>query len=281
MRVYVSADMEGVAGVVNLDQTVRGGHGYALAQGLMTAEVNAAIAGAFDAGATSVTVNDAHGTMDNLVPDELDPRARLLSGLAKPSSMMAGLTPDCDLAIFIGYHAAAGTDGVLAHSFSSHFHRLRLGGRLMSEADVNAIYAASLGVPVGLVSGDAALCRDLSPGMPAASMVSVKEAAGWSAADSLHPTRACDLIREGAASAVEAAGSLIVADIPPELTLEVDMAMPTAADLAAQIPGSERVSPSTVRHTVATPREVLGLISVWSRLAADAARERAGLIQRR
>ncbi|GAA3166939.1 hypothetical protein GCM10020255_053070 [Rhodococcus baikonurensis] len=108
MHVYISVDMEGIAGIATLDQTIRGGGGYHRAQMLMTAETNAAIAGAFDAGATSVLVNDSHGTMDNLLHADLDPRARLIFGTPKMQCMAEGLTSDHDVALFVGYHAPAG-----------------------------------------------------------------------------------------------------------------------------------------------------------------------------
>ena len=135
MHVYISVDMEGIAGIATLDQTIRGGGGYHRAQMLMTAETNAAIAGAFDAGATSVLVNDSHGTMDNLLHADLDPRARLIFGTPKMQCMAEGLTSDHDVALFVGYHAPAGGPGVLAHTFSSLFagrpprRQVRLGDR--------------------------------------------------------------------------------------------------------------------------------------------------------
>src|SRR3954471_4436480 len=108
MRVFVSVDMEGVAGVATLDQILRGGAGYPRAQELMTAEANAAIRGAFDGGATEVLVNDSHGTMDNLLHDRLDPRARVLFGAPRASCMVQGISAADNLAVFVGYHAGAG-----------------------------------------------------------------------------------------------------------------------------------------------------------------------------
>src|SRR3954447_17587878 len=125
MRVFVSVDMEGVAGVATLDQIIRGGSGYARAQELMTAEANAAIRGAFAGGATEVLVNDSHGTMDNLIHDRLDPRTRVVFGAPRASCMVQGVTRDDDVAVFVGYHAAAGAEGVLSHTFSINFTELR------------------------------------------------------------------------------------------------------------------------------------------------------------
>ena len=101
MRAFISVDMEGVAGIATIDQVVRGGSGYPRAQELMTEEANAAIRGAFAGGAAEVLVNDSHGTMDNLLHDRLDPRARVVFGAPRPSCMVQGITRDDDLAVFV------------------------------------------------------------------------------------------------------------------------------------------------------------------------------------
>src|SRR5690349_20270992 len=118
-NVYVSVDMEGVAGISALQQVMRGSGDFPEARRLMTLEANAAVEGACDAGATSVVVNDSHGDMFNLLPEELDPRAELLTGTPKPWSMMQGFGPGYAVALFIGYHAPAGTEAaVLDHTYS-------------------------------------------------------------------------------------------------------------------------------------------------------------------
>src|SRR5436190_1923129 len=200
MRVFVSVDMEGVAGVATFDQIIRGGTGYPRAQELMTAEAAAAIRGAFTGGATEVVVNDSHGTMDNLLLDRLDPRARVVFGAPRPSCMVQGITAGDAVAVFVGYHAAAGAEGVLAHTFSSNFTELRVNGQPMTEAEVNGLYAASLGVPVGVVTGDDQICGVARKAFPGVTTVEVKQAHGFSATDTLQPTVACERI-EGAVRA--------------------------------------------------------------------------------
>lgn len=281
MKVYISVDMEGIAGIATLDQVARGGFGYPRAQELMTAETNAAIEGAFDGGATVVVVNDSHGTMDNIIHEQLDPRARLVFGSPKAQCMAEGLTADCDVALFVGYHAPAGAPGVLAHTFSSHFTEVRLGGRPVSEAEVNALYAASLGVPVGLVTGDDIICELVESVMPGAKTVRVKVAHGWSATDSLSPSAARELIRAAAAETVCGAGSLPRPELPGELVLEVDMPTPLAAEFALGVPGVERIGDRTVRRQVQTVSEVLGLINVSYELAASAMRSKMAVMNRR
>ncbi len=280
MHVYISIDMEGVAGIATMDQVVRGGHGYPAAQRLMTGEANAAIAGAFDAGAESVVVNDSHGTMDNLIHEELDPRARVVFGSPKLDCMAEGLSADHDVAIFLGYHAAAGEPGVLAHTYSSHFAEVRLNGRLVSEAEVNALQAAAVGVPVGLVTGDDVICAAVRAQIPSARTLEVKTAHGFSAANSLSPAVARERIRAATAETVAAAAGLAPLQVPAELRLEIDMPSAAAAELGAMMPTLTRTGDRTLEGRLADPREVLGVITVCYQLAAGAARARSLLHDR-
>ncbi|MEU9794578.1 M55 family metallopeptidase [Streptomyces sparsogenes] len=281
MKVYISVDMEGVAGIATLDQIVRGGSGYPRAQELMTQEANAAIAGAFEGGATSVVVNDSHGTMDNLLHDRLDPRARLVFGAPKAQCMAEGLTDDCAVALFVGYHAPAGAPGVLAHTFSAYFGEVRIDGARVSEAEVNALYAASLGVPVGLVTGDDVIGAIASDVFAGATVVTVKEAHGFSATDTVAPSVAHRLVREGAAHAVAGAASLPRPAARTPLRLEVDMPSPVAAELSACIPGCTRTTDRTVAAVLESAEDVLGLITVLYELALSSERARQAITNRR
>lgn len=281
MKVYISVDMEGVAGIATLDQIVRGGSGYPRAQELMTQEANAAIAGAFEGGATSVVVNDSHGTMDNLLHDRLDPRARLVFGAPKAQCMAEGLTDDCAVALFVGYHAPAGAPGVLAHTFSAYFGEVRVDGARVSEAEVNGLYAASLGVPVGLVTGDDVIGAIASDVFAGATVVTVKEAHGFSATDTVAPSVALGLVREGAAHAVAGAASLPRPAAGTPLRLEVDMPSPVAAELSACIPGCTRTADRTVAAVLESAKDVLGLITVLYELALSSERARQAITNRR
>lgn len=280
MQVYISIDMEGVAGVATVDQVVRGGHGYPAAQRLMTGEANAAIAGAFDAGAETVVVNDSHGTMDNLVHAELDPRARLVFGTPKLDCMAEGLTEEHDVALFLGYHAAAGARGVLAHTYSAQFTEVRLNGRAVSETEVNALQAAAVGVPVALVTGDDVICETVRTQLPKTHTLEVKTSHGFSAANSLSPTEACARIRAAAAAALADRDALALAVIPEVLRLEVDMPNASAAELGALIPGVTRTADRTLEGEFASPREVLGVITICYELAASAVRSRMAPLNR-
>lgn len=281
MRVFISVDMEGVAGVATFDQIIRGGTGYPRAQELMTAEANAAIRGAFAAGADEVLVNDSHGTMDNLLHDQIDSRARILFGAPRPSCMVQGISAADSLAIFVGYHAAAGSPGVLAHTFSSNFTELRVNGLAMTEAEVNGLYAASLGVPVGVVTGDDEICDVARKAFPGVAAVEVKKAAGYSATDSLAPAAARDAIESAVTAAVSDAGSLRAQPAPDQLVLEVDFANPLMADYAASVPGTVRVSARTLLGEVPNVDELMRLVMAWYYLAALASQQLGGLVHRR
>src|SRR6266536_481168 len=176
-KVFISIDMEGIAGIAHRQQVTRGMGDYSIGRELMTGEANAAIDGAFEGGATSVVVNDSHGDMFNLLQERLDPRAELILGSPKvPLSMMQGFGADFDVALFVGYHAAAGTEGaVLDHTYSGRLlYDVRLNERSVTEAELNAAYAGAHGVPVGLVSGDDKICAQAAARLPGLRTVVVK-----------------------------------------------------------------------------------------------------------
>ena len=165
MRVYISVDMEGISGVVHEDQTdpieARHAGEYNRFRRLMTDEANAAITGALDAGATSVLVNDSHWLMRNLLAEELHPAAQLLSGGPKLLSMVEGIDTGFDAAMFIGYHARAGTArAIIDHTYTSRVYEVRINGQPVGELALNAAIAGLHGVPVALVSGDQAIASE-------------------------------------------------------------------------------------------------------------------------
>jgi D-amino peptidase len=259
MKVYISVDMEGLAGIGHPNPTGRGDAGYPAAVELMTAEANAAIAGCRAAGATEILVNDSHGGMYNLDPRTLDPSARLLQG-QKVWSMVAGAGPDAgfDVALFVGYHARAGhPTGTIAHTYSSRPTETRLNGRPVGETGLNASVLGQWGIPVGLVAGDDALADEVADWLPWAERVVVKIGAGGNAAASLHPTASQGLIRAAAERAVSraAAGELSPLVVDHPTSIEVDYAKAVQADFAAIVPAAERIGDRGVRHRGEDPVE--------------------------
>ncbi len=256
MRVYISADIEGTAGVSGRSQTAAGAEGYQAACRLMTQEVNAAIDGAFAGGATQVTVNDSHGQMLNLILEMLDPRADLLHGAPKPWSMVEGLDDSYDVMVCTGYHARAGAAGTLAHTYSSAvIHEVTLCGAPVGEYELNAYYAGTYGVPVACVAGDDILEREVLAVSPQVHFARVKEARGRFGSLSLGAGRAREAIR----AAAEAACRL--RDVPPLVAparpdLVATFMHAGQAQVAALCPGSQRVSPDAVRFESGEFREV-------------------------
>ena len=252
MRVYISVDMEGVAGVVHEDQTdpidPRHAAEYNRFRRLMTSEASAAIEGALAAGATRVLVNDSHWQMRNLLAEELHPSAELLSGGPKLRSMVEGVEEGFDATLFIGYHAMAGTGhAIIDHTYAGLVHEARLNGRPVGELGINAALAGSHGVPVAMVSGDQALAAEARALLgQAVEAVIVKHAVGRFAARSVSPAESCRRIREGAAAALRRRHLPLTLDRP--VRLEVEFALTQMADMAELVPGSVRTGGRTLEY---------------------------------
>jgi D-amino peptidase len=248
--VFISVDMEGVAGVVHLHQVMRGMPEYERSCRLMTAETNAAVAGARRAGATRFVVNDSHGDMRNFLLDELDEGIELISGADKPYSMGAGLDPTFEVAFFVGYHASVGTErAIMDHTYGGRtIYALRINGKPQSEATLNAALAGTFGVRTALITGDQATIDEATAELAGIVGVVVKQALGRQAARSLHPLEACRRIEEGAyrAYARRSESPLVRPEGP--FTLEIDWMNASMADLCTQIPDVERAGGRTVRY---------------------------------
>ncbi|MCL6449993.1 MAG: M55 family metallopeptidase [Acetobacteraceae bacterium] len=253
LRVYVSADMEGVAGVVSPRQAGVEGDEYRAACALMVGEVNAAVEAALQAGASLVVVNDGHGNMRNLAPAALHKEARLISGEFKPLSMMEGVGGGFDAALLIGYHSRAGSPGVIDHTYSGRtVLDVKLNGRPVGETGINAGVAGFFGVPVVMVSGDSVVAAEARELLGPVETAVVKEPAGRLAASSLSPARAQEEIRAAVARALSPGGALgrvkpLV--FPAPVTVEVSFMTTAMADSACLIPGVEAVAPRQVRFT--------------------------------
>jgi D-amino peptidase len=260
MRVYISVDMEGIAGVVHEDQTdptdVRHAAEYNRFRRLMTNEANAAILGAMDAGAARVLVNDSHWDMRNLLAEELHPFAELISGSPKRLSMVEGIDGGFDAALFIGYHAMAGTrEAIIDHTYTSRVYQARIDGQAVGELALNAAMAGLYQVPVALVSGDQSVAAEARAllGRTVETVV-VKEAVGRFAARAAAPAVACERIRSGTVAALKRAHEPFVFRQP--INLEVDFIVSQMADMAELVPGSVRTGGRTVAYTGTDYREV-------------------------
>jgi D-amino peptidase len=269
MRVYLSVDMEGVAGVVHVDQTRRTGHDYERARKWMTAEANAAILGAFDGGASAVVVNDSHGDMRNLVIEELDPRAEVISGSLKPMSMVEGAVAGFGCALFVGYHAGAGSRaGILDHTYYGKVvARCRVGGTDWNETALNAAVCGAHGIPVALVTGDQTVCAQARATLGDVETVEVKTSITRYAAKSLHPALAQERIRAAASRAVKRAPQLRPYTPPLPLALEIDFVNSACADAAELVPNTRRVDGLTCAYACPDAPTLIQVIQAWTILA--------------
>jgi D-amino peptidase len=207
MRIMISADMEGATGVTWTDDVAPGTEQWQRFRRMFTGDVNAAVSGLFGGGATDVLVNEAHSSQRNLLLEDLDARARLLTGRHKPLSMMQGIDAGVDGVVFLGYHAGAGVDGVLSHTYlPNSIIGVFLDGVRASEGRLNAALAAEYGVPVLLVTGDDLTCVDAADYAPDAQTVAVKECVSRYAAICLPPRRTAAEIAAAAKAGMAAAG---------------------------------------------------------------------------
>jgi D-amino peptidase len=245
MKAFISVDLEGVAGIVQWDPADR-----QMEREFITAEANAAIAGAYDGGATHVLVTEAHGNMRNILPDDIDARASFLSGQPKPRNHMAGIDSTYGAALFIGYHPKAGTlGGIMAHTYTGSIFSLKFNGLEVGEIGADAAIAGHYGVPVVMVTGDRAACLEAKGLLGDIETVAVKEGIGRSSGMCIQPSRARKLIREAAGRAVRASigGSAIRPfTIEPPIRTEVMFTDPSYADGVASIPTVERVDGRTI-----------------------------------
>ena len=268
MNVFISVDMEGVAGIVDWAQCLAGGDDYALGRELLVGEVNAAIAGCLSADsdgrsassradsdgrsassrAARILVNDAHSVMRNLPPDALEGRASYLSGRFKPWYMMQGLDASYDACVFLGYHAAMASPGVLSHTYNPRaIADVRLNGTVTGEAGLNALVAQHFGVPVAVITGDQFVGPEAEPFCPGIAVAQVKDSISRYAASHLHPLAARELIQTTVRSSLSALPPPPSMSLPA--TVEVDFLSPDMAEQSSWVRGVSRVDSRTVTLT--------------------------------
>ncbi|MBZ5554523.1 MAG: M55 family metallopeptidase [Acidobacteriia bacterium] len=250
LKVYISADMEGVAGVSTWNvQGLPPGREYEQFRHLMTNEVNAAIQGAYDAGASEVLVSDGHGDGQNIDVEKLDPRARLIRAWPRPLQMMQGIDGTFDAVVFIGYHAGEGeADAVLAHTFSGK-ETIKLNGQPVPEAGFNAAIAGEFGVPVVFVSGDQTIVTDAKRMFGNIEGAVVKQATGFASATMLSPEESRRLIREGVKQGIDRRKEIAAFKLSHPIKLEITFKDIVMAEVASYLPGVERVNGNTILFT--------------------------------
>jgi len=258
MKILISADMEGATGVTWPADVEPGTEQWQRCRAMFTSDVNAAVAGLFDSGATEVLINEAHASMRNLLLESLDERAAMLTGRHKDLSMVEGIQHgDVDGVAFVGYHAGAGTEGVLAHTFlANSITSVVVNGEPASEGWLNTRVAEQYGVPVILITGDDRTCSDAASYAPAAQTVAVKQCVSRYAAICRPPK----VTAEAIATAAAKAAALAVRQPPAEasafrVAVEVDAAHLALA--AAIVPGVERTAVRTIEYEATSASEMI------------------------
>ncbi|WP_112246396.1 M55 family metallopeptidase [Kribbella monticola] len=266
MKVYISADMEGITGLVDAEDVQPPGRDYERGRVMMTEDVNAAVRGAFAAGASEVLVNDAHGPMRNLLPDLLDQRAVLIKGRPKVMGMMEGLSAEYDAALCIGFHARAGILGVLSHSFMGHeIEDIWLDDRPVGEIGLLHATAAAYGVPVVLLTGDDAACAELTAWDPSVATVPVKYAKDRFAAQLVPVAEARAAIEDASAKALSSRFKVPTVD-NQDRTLAVRWQSASVASHLPAIPGVGKRDDRTVEVTGTMP-DLYRLFNLFLRVA--------------
>lgn len=269
-RIFISVDMEGIAGVVQPAQLGPDGFEYGRAREWMTAEVNAAIAGIRESGPADIVVADSHGNGQSVLIDKLPEDVRIVRGFPRPLEMMQGLDDTFAAAVFIGYHASEWTaNAVRGHTISSaRLLGIKLNGSEVSEGMYNAALAGQFGVPVAFVSGDRLAVTQLQQVAPASEGAIVKEPYGYHSALTVTPARSQAMIHDGLKRAMAklSAGSLEPYRLSAPIALEVGFKLTIDAERAAFVPGLIRSDAHGVKGTFREMTEITKLLQILTSL---------------
>lgn len=262
MKVYISADIEGITGTTHWDETEKKHSDYSEFREQMTAEVNAACLGALEAGAEEIWVKDAHDSARNLIAARLPREVMLLRGWSgHPYLMVSGLDASFDALLMVGYHARAGSNSnPLAHSMTTSASYIKVNGQYASEFMLNAYTAALERVPVVFVSGDAGLCAEASALVPGLTAVAVKAGSGGATLN-LHPERAVEQIRASACQALGSGRAACQVALPEHFAVEIGFKEHTRAYAASFYPGASQKDAHTLSFEADQYFEVLRMIS--------------------
>ncbi|KXH84077.1 M55 family metallopeptidase [Sporosarcina sp. HYO08] len=247
MKIFISADIEGVSGIVHGEHTARDGREHDYARKLMTEEVNACVLGALDAGAKEIIVNDSHGTMRNIFHEDLHPKAALISGSPKKLAMMEGLSDDFDAAICIGYHTMMGSNGILNHTFNGRVVKsIEINGQAFGEFGLNALVAGYFNVPTILVSGCDLVAQEAAACISNIHTIEVKQTINRTTALNKHPIVARELIKKGTTQAIKGRNDVPPFKIEPPYSVKISFLHTGLADAVEILPMVQRVDPLTI-----------------------------------
>jgi D-amino peptidase len=268
MKILISVDIEGVAGVFHPEQTRAGNPEYERARRLMTAEANAVIEGALVGGATEILVNDSHGGFRNLLPDLLHPAASAILGKPRLLGMMSGVDSGVTGVMMVGYHGRSQSRGILAHTINSFaFSRVWLNDQELGEAGIYGALAGEFGVPVIFGSGDDVFVAENRTLFPQATLVSVKTADGNNSGVSLSPQRALTLLSEGAKAALANLHAARPFVLQPAITCRLQIQSPALADLFCQLPLLQRIDGVNVEFSAPTVQYAVRILNSLSAMS--------------
>lgn len=253
MKIFISADMEGISGVAT-NQQLKTPHEYQRFRKLMTADVNAAIEGAFNGGATEIVVADGHGNMSNIIIEELDPRARLVSGNNRVMCQLEGLDDSFDGIMFVGHHGREGGSevAVISHTLAGIcVNEMKINGNIVGETEMNTYVAGAFDVPALFISGDDAYVKEVQETLPQVEAAITKRAVDRFAAELIHPETAQATIREKAESAVKKAKEQKPLVLSGPITFEIEFKGSQQAKMTTTIPTVELIGPKKIRFTCA------------------------------
>jgi len=271
-KVFISVDMEGIWGVVHGDQTSPASPEYGPARRWMVEDVNAVIAGLFEAGASEIVVNDSHGSMRNIIADGLNPKASLVSGTPKPLSMMQGIDGTFDACVLVGYHAKAGTaSAILDHTISGGAMRsIKINGQELPELGINGAIAGYFKVPVIMLSGDAETCFQAKSILGnEIVVVAVKEGIGRYAAKLLPQEEARRRLKEGAKEALLKKAKIAPFKLNPPYQFDLDFNNSGQAELPTLIPQVKRTGARSVVFSTGDYLDGVKLMRALIALAAS------------
>ncbi|MFC1724392.1 M55 family metallopeptidase [candidate division KSB1 bacterium] len=264
LKVFISADIEGITSVVNHEQSSERGRDYNYFRRIMTAEVNSAIEGALEAGATDILVADSHGLDGiNLIVDDLNPAARLIRSWPRPLMMMEGIDETFDAVILIGYHAGEQIPGaVLAHTMhGGKIFDLKLNGKSVNEAVFSAATAGHFNVPVVLISGDDAVMEQTKEFIPDFEQAIVKRAIGFYSANNLHPQKAKDLIKNKTVRALKNLKKFKPFKLEYPVKMEITFKSKLYAEIFSLLPVIKRTDSHTIEYRAEDMVEISKFIS--------------------
>jgi D-amino peptidase len=262
MKIYISADIEGITGATHWDEATKNNPDYSEFQDQMTSEVNAACEGALEAGASEIWVKDAHATARNLIAAKLPKEVKLIRGWSQhPFSMVQGLDETHDALLMIGYHSRAGSDAnPLAHTITGRASWVRINDRYASEFLIHGYAAALVRVPIVYISGDEGICTEAETLIPQIGTLAVKRGIGDSTL-SMHPQLAVEKTREGVLKALQGNLDSCLIDLPDQFKVEIRYRDHADAYHASFYPRASLKEPHIVNYESDDYFEIMRLFS--------------------